>query len=125
MDDKILKNIPYLEEADLTDEGHIQPSVMKALGNKPVLMMVQGNFCGWCSVAKPEFQKLANQSDFRCLTIQIDDGKTGDKAAQKVGKVHPSRGVPTFLVFDKTGKFVKAHDSERTADALLKTIRGQ
>jgi thiol-disulfide isomerase/thioredoxin len=125
MDDKLLKNIPYLEEADLTEEGHLQPSLMKALGNKPVLLMVQGNFCGWCTIAKPEFQKLCDQPDFKCLTIQIDDGKSGDKAAQKVNKVHASRGVPTFLIFGKDGKFSNAHDGERKADSLLESIRGK
>lgn len=120
--DKILKNIPYLEDEDLTDDGSIVAGAMIKLKNRPVLVMIQGNFCGWCTVAKPELQKLANEVGFACATIQIDGTESEKKAAAKANKAFPSPGVPTFLVYDRNGKFVKAHDGERKADALKATM---
>ena len=123
VDNKILKNIPYLEDSDITDDGHIHNSIMTALGNKPVLLMIQGNFCGWCTVAKPEFQKLAKNPKFSVLTIQIDDNKSGQKASQKIQKVFSSKGVPLFLIFDRNGRFISEHTGERTADSLMDSMK--
>jgi glutaredoxin len=121
--DKILKNIPYLQGEDLTDEGNLTEKTMKIFKNRPVLVMVQGNFCGYCTDTKPDFQTLTGQNDFVCATVQIDGDSTDKEASKKINKAYDSPGVPTFLCFGRDGKFVKPHDKERTASALKESMK--
>jgi thiol-disulfide isomerase/thioredoxin len=116
MSEKILKNIPYLEPQDINpSDGSLNPDVCN---NKPVVLMVQGNFCGWCTKAKPEVQKLADSGAVTVCTVQ-SDGDANDQAANRnLGVVNKSQGVPAFLLYNRMGKFVKMHEGERTAAAL-------
>ena len=52
-----MNKVWYLEVQDFDAHGNLKPHVG---GGKPVILMAQGNFCGYCQKAKPEFQKLAN-----------------------------------------------------------------
>ena len=46
--------VGYLEASDFDEAGNlINPTLM----NKPVLIMVQAEFCGYCTKAKPGFQQ--------------------------------------------------------------------
>lgn len=111
-----LVKINYLEDGDVNDDGSLKPHVGNGL---PVLVMVQGNFCGWCTKAKPEFQKLQGNGSFAVVTVQTD-GEEGDRRANnKMSKVNKSPGVPSFLGYDKNGKFVRSHEGERTSGALM------
>jgi len=117
-----LYEIAYLEGKDVKEDGSLEPHVGNGL---PVLVMVQGNFCGWCTKAKPEFQKLLGNKSFVVVTVQTD-GEGGDKAANaKISKVNTSPGVPSFLLFDGNGKYVRSHDGERTAKALSSFASGK
>lgn len=113
-----LYGIAYLEGKDVNDDGSLKPHV----GNgRPVLVMVQGNFCGWCTKAKPEFQKLLDNGKFVIATVQTDadDPNYGDSSANvKISKVNKSPGVPSFLLFDRNGRYVSSHNGDRTAEAL-------
>ena len=88
------------------------------------ICMVQGNFCGFCTQAKPAFLEAKNKCNtaFFC-TIQID----GTNEAQVLGKQLstitniPMGGVPGFILF-KDGKPVKKFEGERTSKALIEFI---
>ena len=61
-------NVTYLENEDIDDKGNL-----KFDPKKPAICMVQGLFCGWCSKAKPDFQKFAdNHPEIFVCTVQID-----------------------------------------------------
>lgn len=116
-----LYEIAYLEGEDVNDDGSLKVHVGNGL---PVLVMVQGNFCGWCTKAKPEFQNLLGNKSFAVVTVQTD-GDGGDKAANaKISKVNKSPGVPSFLLFDRNGRYVQSHDGDRTAKALASFAGG-
>lgn len=111
---KILINIPYLEGKDLNPDGSLKPHVGKG---KPVVMMVQGDFCPHCTTAKPAFQDFAKLAqNVVAVTVQTDGGE-GDRQAGQLLSKHTA-GVPTFLGFDSQGKFIKAHQGDRDAKSL-------
>jgi thiol-disulfide isomerase/thioredoxin len=99
-----------------------------------VLVMVQGDFCGYCTKAKPDFIKLANHHGATTLadnsvvfaTIKID-GKTSESELSKrlpeITGVN-LQGVPAYLLF-QNGKFVALHDGGRDAGSLKKFLRLQ
>jgi thiol-disulfide isomerase/thioredoxin len=117
---KNLVNIPYVEGNDVNDDGSLKSHVGKGL---PVLIMVQGNFCGYCTKAKPDFQKLENNGEFMVATVQIDGGDTDKMANNKLSKVISSKGVPAYACFNKNGKFVKMHNGGRDAESLKKSMK--
>lgn len=111
-----LFEIAYLEGDDVNADGSLKSHV----GNgKPVLVMVQGNFCGYCTRAKPDFQKLLNNGVFAVATVQTDGSGSDQVAASKLSKVNKSPGVPSFIGFDKDGKFVKSHNGGRDSQSLM------
>lgn len=114
--EKILVDIPYLEEADVNADGTLKPHITNG---KPVVLMLQGDFCGYCTQAKPEFQRLRQRArDFSCATIQIDGPPSDRKANAVVSKVVQTQGVPAFLGFNRQGRFASMYNGPRTADGL-------
>ena len=85
--------------------------------------MAQGNFCGYCTKAKPAFQELANENKGKilCLTIQSDGKEPGEaELSKKLNKFFPTlRGFPSYFGY-KGGKFIKEHSGGRDKDALQK-----
>lgn len=122
--DKILFGIPYLETGDVNNDGSLNQNIVDTITNgKPVLVMVQGNFCGYCTKSKPDFQQLANNSEFAVLTIQID-GDQGDQGANKaISSVNTAKGVPSYMVYNKDGKFVRMHDGGRDSKSLMQAMK--
>jgi thiol-disulfide isomerase/thioredoxin len=109
-----MENVTYLEGSDINQDGSIKPH---ALTGKPIIVMVQGNFCGHCTRAKPAFAQFAKNPYCSCMTVQID-GDEGDKAAgQALSAVNKSPGVPVFLGFSRDGKYVKVCDGPRTPES--------
>ena len=121
--DKILVNVNYLEGSDVNSDGSIKSSVNKG---KPVLLMMQSNYCPHCTNAKPAFQKLANDmGNTVCVaTIQTDGGPSDLAAAKALKNVNTSRGVPAYLVFDKQGRFIKMHEGGRDYNSLVQVMSG-
>jgi len=116
MADKILVGIPYLEDSDINPDASLKAHVNNG---KPVVMMIQGNFCGYCTKAKPAFQQLASASpNIAVVTVQMDGGPSDKKASQMLAAVNKSPGVPAYLGFNKQGKFVKVHSGGRDLQAL-------
>jgi thiol-disulfide isomerase/thioredoxin len=110
-----LVDVIYLEGSDINDDGSLKSSVHN---NKPVIVMVQGNFCHFCTDAKPDFQRLAQtNSNVRCCTVQID-GEENDKQAASKFQKYGGRGVPSYFVFDKNGKFVQQYNQGRDFESL-------
>lgn len=111
---KFLYNIPYLEVQDVNPDGSLKPHVT---GGQKVLVMLQGNFCGYCTQAKPAFQELSQR--VKCATVQ-SDGNTSEQQAYKAlmnGVKAP--GVPAFALYDGNGRLLKVHNGDRTANALF------
>lgn len=116
MPNQILVGVLYLEDSDINPDASLKSHVNNG---KPVVMMVQGNFCPHCTTAKPAFQKLAqSMPNIAVVTVQIDGGTSDKKAAQMLSAVNKSPGVPAFLGFDKQGKFVKVHSGGRDFESL-------
>jgi len=108
-------HIVFLEREDFTDDGTFKHNQ----GLKPMLVMVMGNFCGFCKKAAPMYKKLSEENpNIICATVVID-GKPSEKELSSLisSKITPVPGVPTFLLF-KNGKYVATHSGERTADSL-------
>lgn len=112
---KLLKPIVYLEESDLNSNGTLK-------NGKPTLIMIQGNFCGFCNKAKPDYQKVGNKMHGKCTiaTIQID-GESPDQGAIKLleKKLQNYKGVPHYCGFNKQGKLVN-HEGGRDAASIEK-----
>ena len=113
---KILIDVPYLEDGDITSDGNLKPSFTEG---KPVLLLVQANFCPHCTTAKPDFQKLLDcKEKFKIATVQ-GDGDAMDKAAsEKLSK--NVRGFPTYLVFNRDGTFKEVCEAGRDYSSLKK-----
>lgn len=113
-----LENVAYLEDGDITSDGKL-----KIPSNKPVVVMISGDFCGFCRKFKPEFQKAANQTGGKVnmATITIDKEK---KLGKELTSYIPNfKGVPMVVVF-KNGKYVKTFDGPRTSAALIEFVNG-
>lgn len=114
----MLSDIPYIEDIDFNNDNTLKYYVSNG---KPVVMMVQGNFCGYCSQAKPAFKQFVDSnSKVTGVTLQID-GKPSEKNASKIIPMLYSdyKGVPVYLGFDKNGRFVKCHDGGRDVNSLM------
>jgi thiol-disulfide isomerase/thioredoxin len=109
---KILIGIPYLEMKDVMQDGSLPPKTTKG---RPVVLMVQGNFCHYCTDSKPDFQAFAESTpEITALTIQTDDGGDG----QALGRLYPTQGVPAFIGFSSDGKFKSIHQGPRSVQAF-------
>ena len=95
-----------------------------------VFVMVQGSFCGYCTKAKPDFTKLANEFGANNIgngivfaTIKID----GESQEQQLGKALSKitgenlSGVPAYLIF-KNGKFAGLHKGGRDYNSLRESL---
>lgn len=117
-----MENVAYIEAGDINPDGSLKPYVNNG---KPVILMCQGSFCGYCTKAKPAFQKVANHyyktKTVVCATI-LTDGSDSEKEAAKFIKRWNSKhqGVPEYLGFDKNGKFEKVYQGNRDENSLIK-----
>ena len=110
--------IAYLVDSDFDDNGNIiNPQIPTDI---PVLVMIQANFCGHCTTAKPAFQKLAEQNKGKIFaaTIQGDGKETGEsQLSRRLSSIVPGfRGFPEYVLF-KNGKRIK-HEGGRSKDDL-------
>ena len=97
-----------------------------------VLVMVQGDFCGYCTKSKPDFKKIArefgsttiNQNSVVFATIKIDGKKSESELSAKLPQItgQDLKGVPVYLLF-VNGKFVAIHNGGRDAESLKKFLK--
>jgi thiol-disulfide isomerase/thioredoxin len=113
-----MERVPYLEDGDFNPDGSLKPYVNKG---KPLVLMVQGSFCGFCTKAKPDFEKFAHSSQKTVgATLQIDGGESEKKAGSRIPKMDSSyRGVPFYMGFNSSGKFVKSHQGGRDTSSIM------
>lgn len=116
---KVLLNIPYLEDHDIETDGTLKPHVSRG---KPSIIMIQGDFCGYCNMAKPDFQQLIDSDDVNVFTIQIDASDSERNAAKKLGKINNSPGVPAYVGFKSDGTTGISHKGGRDLKSLKSFI---
>lgn len=107
-------SVAFLEDKDISKDG-------KLLINKPkVVVMVMGDFCGYCKTAAPMFREFANKHKGHVFSAAILlDGNDSEKALGKriSSLVSDFSGVPTFLLYIN-GKYMGTHKGERSVNAL-------
>jgi len=111
-----MPGIPYLEMSDFNPDLSLKSHVGKG---KPVVCMAQGAFCHFCTQAKPAYMDFANQVKGKIVvvTIQIDSEKD---LGQIISQLDPTyQGVPTYLLFDSTGRYVSTHKGGRDVASLM------
>lgn len=117
----LLPPVIYLESKDFTASGNLK----HVFDNKPCVIMVQANYCGHCTTAKPQFQKFAEKNkNVVCLTIQGDgDEPDVKKLVTLITKIKPSfKGYPDYFLY-KAGKFVEKEIEGRTEESLEEFIK--
>jgi thiol-disulfide isomerase/thioredoxin len=101
------ENIGVLQDVDFDQKGNLKTSSFGA-GNKPVLIMIWGSYCGHCKTAKPGFAKVFDENKQKKVflaTIQTDDK---DPDVQRLMKRLPQilrvngvafNGVPSYVLY--------------------------
>lgn len=114
----LFENTPiiFLEREDFNDDGTLKHNQ----GLKPMVVMVMGNFCGFCKKAAPMFRGFAMENPHVIAATVLIDGKQSEKDLYKLfnSKIAHVPGVPTFMLF-KNGKYVSTHSGERTKESLI------
>lgn len=113
---KYMPDVLYLESSDFTPNMSLKPYVGKG---KPVVVMCQGNYCGYCTTAKNDFVAFCKQSSVVGCTLQVDDPSAKDVAGKLDTLDKSYKGVPTYLGFDKTGRYVKTHQGGRDTVSII------
>ncbi len=109
--------IGYLERTDFSDSGDL----VGQLGGKPVFVMIQGSYCGACTSAKPDFQRLGNDGAVTCMTLQIDGERQSEKDIQSSGvlnNIYPNlETIPSYILY-VNGKRIPYKGNDRSFAAL-------
>lgn len=114
-------NIPYLEKShDLNEDGSLKSHVTNG---KPAVVLVFGNFCGFCTRIKPDFQDAANtmrNNGVQFCVAQLDLKEEPDTihAANHIMNVSQNRGVPLVIGYKSSGEPVK-YNGDRTKTSFL------
>lgn len=116
----LTKPVAYLESSDFDKEGNLVNSEIPS--DVPVVIMVQANYCGFCTQAKPEFQAFADKMNgkvFVC-TIQGDGDQQGEQELKsKLNQWYPDfKGYPHYLLY-KGGKRVNKQNRGRSVSDLI------
>lgn len=109
-----MEGVAYLENNDFDDKGNL-----KIKTSKPVVILLQGSFCGYCHQFIPEYLKAANMLKNKVIfsTIQIDGNDDEKKLGNKIMKMIDAKGVPTIILY-KNGKYSGTYEGPRKAEAL-------
>lgn len=111
--------IAYLQDWDFDSYGnlintHIPQDML-------VLIMIQAGFCGYCTMAKPDLQKFAEQSAGKVFvaTIQADGNEPGEKElGKRLSVIKPNfKGYPDYVLY-KNGKRINAEIGGRSLKDL-------
>lgn len=114
----------YLQEADFNDKGLLDNPYFK---DKKVVILLQANYCGYCTEVKPMFQKAADIFKKRTdepkvvfATIQADGEEKGEsELSPKLTMMKPDFvGFPDFLKFYKNS-WLRDEVPERTVSSII------
>lgn len=121
--EKLMVNVPYLDGFDINQDGSLKNYVSQGA---PCVVMVQGNFCGYCTQAKPMFSQFAQMTK-RGFTVQTDGNPSEQEAAKFsqiwTPKVGGQGGVPAFIGFNSNGIPVKIHMGNRDIESLVAFLK--
>ena len=112
------KPVAYLVDSDFDANGNLSnPQIPK---DKPVLLMIQADFCGHCTRAKPAYQEFAdkNKNKVFVATIQADGQEKGeeDGIGKRVEVLDSSfQGFPHYMLFWK-GKRITHNGGRGVSD---------
>lgn len=113
--------IVYLQDSDMDDKGNfnVEPDM-------PMIVMCQGNYCGYCKQAKPAFAQAArtmfNQALF--CTIHFDsENKDERELGHRVGKFVEIPGLPCWFAVGKDGKIKGKYSGDRSAASFEEFAR--
>ncbi len=118
-----MQNVAYLEYDDFTEDGILKIKGKNGV-NLPVMLLLQGDYCGYCTQFKPEFLKVVNALKNKVfpVTIQMDGKESELSLGKKASKFIPKfKGVP-MVVFFVDGKYYSTYEGDRRADALIKYV---
>ena len=118
-----LNKVAYLQDSDFDIKGNI---INKNIpDNIPIVIMLQAEFCGYCTKAKPAFQEFADNNKDKCFfaTIQGDGEEPGEsELSEKLSKFIPGfRGFPEYVVY-YDGKFKEKYEGGRKEENLQQYI---
>lgn len=113
-----MENVAYLEATDIDSNGNLKPYVGKG---KPVVLMAQGQFCGYCQQAKPAFVDFAKEhKGVTAACIEIDGDPSEREAAKWLNRWDKKyMGVPMYCIFDNNGRYVRTHSGGRDKGSLM------
>lgn len=96
--------IGYLEEQDFKKNGDLNSNIPT-----PCFIMIQRSTCPGCRLAKPDFQKLADEKIIDCFTIQLDGEKQSERNLSKnIDKIYPDlEYIPSYILFLSHEKRIK------------------
>lgn len=116
------ENIVYLENEDFDTNGKLKHKF-----NKPVVVMIQGNFCGYCKQMKPAFDEFSKKMKDRVIaaTIQIDGNDSEKALAKRLDNIlgFKMQGVPTVCAISQDGK-VREYKGDRSEATLIEFANG-
>ena len=106
--DYLTNPVAYLDANDFDDSGNLVNTSIPT--DKPVFIMIQANFCGYCKMAKPDFQTFAqnNKNTFFCATIQADSQNPNvQELRNKMNSIYPNLpGFPSYIIFFKGKRII-------------------
>lgn len=106
--DYLTRPVAYLDTNDFDNDGNLINPLIPS--DKPVFIMFQANFCGYCKLAKPAFQEFAekNKDKFFVATIQADSQiPEVQQLKEKSQKIYPNLiGFPSYLLYFKGKRII-------------------
>ena len=113
-------SVAFLEDSDFSKDGKLIVKTPK----DTVMVMIMGDFCGFCKKATPMYQEFALKNKNKAfMTCILTDGEASERAlGARIGEFIPGySGVPMFVMF-KGGNFVGEHQGGRTVEELEKFL---
>ncbi len=114
--------VGYLEKTDFSDSGEL----IGQLHDKPIFIMIQGDYCGGCTASKPDFQELANDGQITCMTIQLDGERQSERDIQSSGvldNIYPNLDtIPSYVLLIKNQR-IPYVGQDRSFTALKQFIK--
>jgi thiol-disulfide isomerase/thioredoxin len=115
--EKTLRNggVRVLGDADFNQRG--LPSMNT---NKPILVALLSESCGWCHKTVPELVKASKNSNVVCAAVIVGSSPIGERMMRAA----KTSGVPSFLLF-YGGKLIDKASGAKSQQDILKFARVQ
>ena len=98
----LVKPIIYLEGKDFDTKGNL---IRFKDSKLPKIIMIQANFCGHCTDAKPAYQEFAQKYAQKVLCFSIEADVNKDEWGPLLKLIKPSfQGFPDYLLVGEKSK---------------------